>query len=104
MKLSKDQREVLEAYFKNLGLNRVNRSLLFACIRYGGNPNVPLMILGDPTTGKSALTTILRNLGVCVYTPHECPSVTLKKRLEINEDGARYIQEIFDKLEIPKTR
>lgn len=104
MKLSKEKREVLEGYFKSLGLNRNDRALLFRYVRYGGNPDRPLIIVGDPVTGKSMLTNILRNLGVCVYSLHETDFVTLKKRLALTEDDARYIQEICDKLEIPAKR
>lgn len=64
MKLTKEQRETLEEYFGKLGLNRDEKAELFWFIRHGGNPDVPLMILGEPTTGKSTLTAILRHFGV----------------------------------------
>lgn len=100
MKITKEQRAVLEEYFKNIGLNRVDRALLFRYIRYGGSKDQPLIILGAPTTGKSALKMILEALGVHVHSPHECSCVTLKKPLVLNEENAHYIRDIVDKLGI----
>ena len=100
MKLTKEQRETLKEYFGRLGLNRHEKAELFWFIRHGCNPNVPLMILGEPTTGKTMLTAILRHFGVCVYSPHESPMITLKKRLTLSEEECQYMRETLVRLGI----
>lgn len=100
MKLTSEQRAALKDYFTRLGLKRPERDELFRYIRFGGTMDLPLMILGDPTTGKSTLKAILRHFGVCVYSPHESPSVTLKKRLSLDEEDSRYMRDILERLGI----
>ena len=103
MKITSEQREVLEEYFKSLGLNRRDRAMLFRYIRYGGSENQPLIILGPATTGKTTLRMILKAFGVHVHSLHESQYVTLKKPIALNEESAQYIREIVDKLGVSET-
>lgn len=100
MKLTPEQRAALEDYFRNLGMKRIDRQRLFRYIRDGGNPEHPLIILGEPTTGKSVLMRILRRFGVNVFSPHELESVTLTRKLNLDDEGARYIRGILCRLGI----
>lgn len=100
MKITPEQRATLEDYFRSLGLKRIDRQKLFRYIRNGGNPEHPLIILGEPTTGKSVLTRILQHFDVHVLSPHELESVTLTRKLKLDDEGARYIRGILCKLRI----
>lgn len=98
MKLTPEQRTTLEDYFRNLGIERLDRQKLFYYIRSGGKPEHPLIILGEPTPGKSALMLILRRFGVNVFSTHELESVTLTRKFNLDDEGARYIRGILCKL------
>lgn len=98
MKLTPEQRATLEDFFRNLGIERIDRQKLFYYIRSGGKPEHPLIILGEPTPGKSALMLILRRFGVNVFSQHELESVTLTRKLNLDDEGVRYIRGILCEL------
>ena len=98
MKLTPEQRATLEDFFRNLGIERIDRQKLFYYIRSGGKPEYPLIILGEPTPEKSALILILRRFGVKVFSTHELESVTLTRKINLDDEGARYIRGILCKL------
>lgn len=98
MKLTPEQRATLEDYFRNLGIERIDRQKLFYYIRSGGKPEHPLIILGEPTPEKSALILILRRFGVNVFSTHELEYVTLTRKFNLDDEGARYIRGILCKL------
>lgn len=99
MKITPEQRATLEDYFRSLGLKRIDRQKLFRYIRNGGNPeHPPLIILGEPTPGKSALMLILRRFGVNAFSPYELESVTLTRKINLDDEGNRYIRGILCKL------
>lgn len=100
MKLTPEQRATLEDYFRNLGIERLDRQKLFYYIRSGGKPEHPLIILGEPTPEKSALMLILRRIGVNVFSTHELESVTLTRKLNLDDEVARYIRGILCELGI----
>lgn len=98
MKLTPEQRATLEDYFRNLGIERIDRQKLFYYIRSGGKPEHPLIILGEPTPGKSALMLILRRFGVNAFSTYELESVTLTRKINLDDEGDRYIRGILCKL------
>lgn len=98
MKLTPEQRATLEDYFRNLGIERIDRQKLFYYIRSGGKPEHPLIILGEPTPGKSALMLILRRFGVNAFSTYEMESVTLTRKINLDDEGDRYIRGILCKL------
>lgn len=98
MKLTPEQRATLEDYFRNLGIERLDRQKLFYYIRSGGKPEHPLIILGEPTPGKSALMLILRRFGVNAFSTYELESVTLTRKINLDDEGDRYIRGILCKL------
>lgn len=98
MKLTPEQRSTLEDCFRNLGIERIDRQKLFYYIRSGGKPEHPLIILGEQTPEKSALILILRRFGVNVFSTHELESVTLTRKFNLDDEGARYIRGILCKL------
>lgn len=98
MKLTPEQRATLEDYFRNLGIERIDRQRLFYYIRSGGKPEHPLIILGEPTPGKSALMLILRRFGVNAFSTYELESVTLTRKINLDDEGDRYIRGILCKL------
>ena len=98
MKLTHEQRATLEDYFRNLGIERIDRQKLFYYIRSGGKPEHPLIILGEPTPEKSALILILRRFGVNVFSTHELESVTITRKINLDGEGKRYIRGILCKL------
>ena len=98
MKLTPEQRATLEDYFRNLGIDRIDRQKLFYYIRSGGKPEHPLIILCEPTPEKHALILILRRFGVNVFSTHELESVTLTRKINLDDEGKRYIRGILCKL------
>lgn len=100
MKLTHEQRATLEDYFRNLGIKRIDRQRLFYYIRSGGKTEYPLIILGEPTPEKSALILILRRFGVNVFSKYELESVTLTRKINLDDEGKRYIRGILSKLGI----
>lgn len=98
MKLTPEQRATLEDYFRNLGIERIDRQKLFYYIRSGGKPEHPLIILGEPTPGKSALMLILRRFGVNAFSTYELESVMLTRKINLDDEGDRYIRGILCKL------
>lgn len=98
MKLTPEQRATLEDYFRNLGIERIDRQRLFYYIRSGGKPERPLIILGEPTPEKSALILILRSFGVNVFSTHELEYVTTTRKINLDDEGKRYIRGILCKL------
>lgn len=98
MKLTPEQRATLEDFFRNLGIERIDRQKLFYIIRSGGKPEHPLIILGEPTPGKSALMLILRRFGVNAFSTYELESVTLTRKINLDDEGDRYIRGILCKL------
>lgn len=98
MKLTPEQRATLEDFFRNLGIERIDRQKLFYYIRSGGKPEHPLIILGEPTPGKSALMLILRRFGVNAFSTYELESVTLTRKINLDDEGDRYIRGILCKL------
>lgn len=98
MKLTPEQRATLEDYFQNLGIERIDRQKLFYYIRSGGKTEYPLIIPGEPTPEKSALILILRRFGVNVFTTYELEYVTLTRKINLDDEGKRYIRGILCKL------
>ena len=98
MKLTPEQRATLEDYFRNLGIKRIDRQRLFYYIRSGGKTEHPLIILCEPTPEKSALILILRRFGVNVFSKYELESVTLTRKINLDDEGKRYIRGILCKL------